>query len=311
MKKIHYLLILIGISIILMGCSNEKEIIESPSEPIIHSPLIVKYNDQEFEIINYYQEYIDFLNVAKKNPTNLEALFKQSFDKALKLDGFGYDATNSLHLTAPSDIEAMKQSVDILIEKNGLTNNLIVEALKEASDILPGGNKSVYIFPVDTEFMKEEARAGYTLNKNSIILYIDPLIDEKDLQHTVAHEYHHAVYMGTDKAKWHTLLEQSVLEGKAEAFAKMLFPNVDYSYLDQNQVGNKTWKVFRENINSTDDSITYDFYYGNQMKGITPYAKYKIGYLIVDSFLEENPNLSINEWTELPAEYIFMNSKYK
>jgi len=311
MKKKHFFLILISISIILMGCSNETEKIESPSEPIIHNPLFVKYNDQEFEIINYYQEYLDFLNVVKKNPNNLEEVFKQSFDKALKIDGFGYDARNSLYLTAPTDIQAMEQSLDMLIEKNGFTNDLIVEAFKEAANTLPGGDKSVYIFPVDPEFMKIEARAGYTLNKNSILLYIDPLFDEKVLQHTVVHEYHHAVYMGTEKAKWHTLLEQSVLEGKAEAFAKILFPNVDYSYLDQYQIGNKTWKIFREHINSTDESITYDFYFGNQIKGISPYAKYKIGYLIVDSFLEENPNLSIKEWTALPAEHIFLNSNYK
>ena len=57
--------------------------------------------------------------------------------------------------------------------------------------------------------------------------------------------------------------------------------------------------------------LLYDFYFGNQIKDIAPYAKYRIGYLIVESFLEENPNLSIKEWTELPAEYIFMNSKYK
>ena len=130
MKKIPFFIVIVSISIILMGCSNETEKIESPSEPIIHSPLVVNYNDQEFEIINYYQEYLDFLNVAKKNPNNLEELFKQSFDKVLKLDGFGYDATNSLHLI-PTDIEALEKSVDMLVEKNSLTNELIIEALNE------------------------------------------------------------------------------------------------------------------------------------------------------------------------------------
>lgn len=49
----------------LIGCSNEESIAESSSETIVRPSGSFKHKQQEFEIINYYQEFLDFLKLME------------------------------------------------------------------------------------------------------------------------------------------------------------------------------------------------------------------------------------------------------
>ena len=204
MKKMVCFFTLISFTFLLIGCTNETEKVESPSPPSIQSPLVIKNNEQEFKIINYYQEYLDFLNEAKKQPNDLEELYKQTVLAALRDDGFGYEETKSWTFSRPKDIESMKEYIDSLIDKQDLINETIIEALKKSADELPGGDKKVYVVPANPDFTAAMSEmnyvTGFTLNKNTILIVIDPSFEKEDLEYTVAHEYHHAIYMAIDKA---------------------------------------------------------------------------------------------------------------
>lgn len=316
MKNRVCFFIMISFSFLLISCTNETEKVESPSPPSIQSPLVIKNNEQKFKIINYYKEYLDFLNAAKNQPNDIEELYKQTVVSALRDDGFGYDEISWI-FSRPKDIATMKENIDSLIDKQDLINETIIEALKKSADQLPGGDKKVYVVPANPDFTAAMSEmkyvAGFTLNKNTILIVIDPSFEKEDLEYTVAHEYHHAIYMAIDKAKWFTMLELFVFEGKADTFAKTLYPNAQIAWIEplaeRDEV--EMWNTFRQNLNSTDSSLMADFHSGNRRKDIPKWTKYKIGFQIMKSFIEENPDVSIEEWTHMPAEEIFLSSKYK
>ena len=59
------------------------------------------------------------------------------------------------------------------------------------------------------------------------------------------------------------------------------------------------------------DFIIYDkLVYGNSRKGIPQFSNYKIGFQITESFIENNPNSTIIEWTKLGSNEIISRSEY-
>ncbi|MDI2589166.1 DUF2268 domain-containing putative Zn-dependent protease [Psychrobacillus sp. NEAU-3TGS] len=57
--------------------------------------------------------------------------------------------------------------------------------------------------------------------------------------------------------------------------------------------------------------VIYDkLAYGNSRKDIPSFSNYKIGYQITESFIENNPDISILEWTKKGAKEIVSGSKY-
>ena len=168
--------------------------------------------------------------------------------------------------------------------------------------------------PEDYAAMKQvNFVSGFAWSKNSIVIIIDPSFTEIDVKHTVAHEYHHVVYMETKGSSYFTLLEQSVLEGKADTFAKLIYPEIEVPWIKpfEGEDHEKVWNIFKENLNSTDTEITQDFHNGNARKGIPTWSKYKIGYQIMKSFLDENPDVTLEDWTRMTAKDIYSKSAYK
>lgn len=313
MKKIRCFSIFIILSFLLGSCSNEVEKIENHPEEANENPVIFKYKEQEFKIYSYYQEFEDFLESAKKQPDKLEELYAQSIIKPVSSDLGLHHINNNWMLTAPRDLETMDELMMELMVKKTIINELIVEALKDSSKQLPGGNKSIYVLPYTPEsksMMKtENSVSGEAWNKDTMLIIIDPSFLDKDLKHVIAHEYNHLVAMENNKAE--TLLEGIILEGKADTFAKTIYPNVDTPWIKPltGYYKEESWKIFKENIDSVDSEIWTDFLYGNRGKGILPWTNYKIGYEIMEGFLKENPDVSINDWTKMSAEEILLKSK--
>ena len=219
----------------------------------------------------------------------------------------GIPRLNHPILTAPQDLEALGEIIGNLTEKKTLINDLIIEALIESSDILPGENKFIYVLPYNPQYDV----TGEAFNKYTTIIMIDPLFLEDDLKYTVAHEYHHLVAMESEVGN--TLLESVILEGKADTFAEMMYPTVDVSWSEPltGDYEKESWKIFYENLDSDDYEIWEDFYVGNESKGILPWTNYIIGYQIMESFLIENPDVSLEEWTRMPAKDIYTKSNLK
>ena len=313
MKKLYHFLIIISLSVTMTSCANKTEKLEIPSKPVIQSPLKFKEKEQEFKIINYYQENLDFLDKARKEPNNLEVLYKETVIEELRNNGFSYDELSEWMFSTPTNLEALEESMDRLIDKQILLNESIKEALSDSASKLPGGDKTVHILPARPEFFLHDKHVfGLVWNENSMLILINPSFLEEDLKYSVAHEYHHTVFMETAVYTPYNLLEDIIVEGKATMFAEIIYPDVEnpwnksFSSKDEN-----TWKIFMDNLESSNSEVLDDFQNGNQWTGIPMWSNYTIGYQVMEKFLEHNPNLTIEEWTQMGSKDILEKSKVK
>lgn len=316
MKNAFRWINLVTILVILASCSNEAEKIEKPTTPIISSPEVYIEGEQKFEIYTYYQSFLDFLDQAEKQPDNMEEIYKETVLSSFKEKGFSYDDFSAEIFHTPSDLVELRKTIEVLIEKQVELNTSIKEALATSVDSLQGGDKKIHIMPTIPEmsYSMEDMglTSGYAWNKNTIVLLVGPSFQKGDLQYTVAHEYHHVVYMETPGSSWYTLLEQSVLEGKADTFASMLYPEVETPWIEPitDKENKKVMEIFSANLDSTNTDLTLDFLNGNQWKGIPLWSRYKIGYQIMEAFQTEYPQMKVEEWTKMPAKEILEKSNF-
>ncbi|SDO12089.1 Uncharacterized protein YjaZ [Psychrobacillus sp. OK028] len=315
MNKTFKLVFLITTLLVLVSCSNDTEKIKNPPISVIDSPEVYQYGEQEFKIYTYYQPFLDFLEQTEAQPENTEEIYRETVLSSFKDNGFSYSDFNVDIFYTPNDLKELRKTIETLIDKQVELNTFIKEALATSVDKLPGGDKKIHIMPVTPEIFQygEDMgnTAGYAWNKNSVVLLVGPSFQKGDLQYTVAHEYHHVVNMDIAGSSWYTLLEQSVLEGKADTFATMLYPKVNTPWTKPftDQENKKVMEIFSANLDSTNTDLTGDFLNGNQWKGIPVWSRYKIGFQIMEEFRTNNPNITVEEWTKIPAKELLEKSK--
>ena len=302
--------IFVVIAFLLFGCNDD---VEKPEILLDVKPTIFEHNGQRFEIYKFFDEYENFIEKAEKEPDNIKVLFQKEVMKAL---GENTSHTVDLYeeITVPTNIHKVGEYLAQLRMQEDDIDKWIKEALKDSVDNLPGKDKKVYLFP---SFMEEEASlkeleyvGGSAIDKDGFILEINPLFTERSLKYTFAHEYHHTVAMESGRAK--TLLERSVLEGKADTFSKIIYPEMEPAWLQplSGYYKEHGWEVFMENLNSEESEIWNFLFIGNHFKGIAKWTNYKIGYEIMQNFLKENRDVSIGEWTKMSAQDILAKSQY-
>ncbi|QOR64910.1 hypothetical protein IM538_13750 [Cytobacillus suaedae] len=309
---------------LLISCSNDTSEVISPTDTSIQTPIIFSHNDQEFQIISYYQEILDYVNDAKKQPENLEEIYKKSVAEPFRIKAYGENdgfwIYNHWTFIPPTNISKLEESVQSLIANQIEINKLIEESLKKSADKLPGGNKTVYLFPAnpDLSYSLKQMKGvtGAVMAKDDVILIqIDPsYFDATILKFTIAHEYHHAVYMEENVISGtNTLLDTVILGGKADTFAKIIYPDIKAPWSEplSEILENVTRKILMDNLSSIDPKIKDDFHNGNPSRGIPQWANYKIGNKIMELFINLNPDVSIEVWTQTPADEILFKSNYE
>ena len=130
----------------------------------------------------------------------------------------------------------------------------------------------------------------------------------------MAHEYHHAVNFLHDGIPIDSnILDLVVMEGKAESFASIVYPEAKIIWKEEPLSNDEEAKVLEE-LSVNGESMDYIIYeklvYGNSRKDIPRFSNYKIGYQITESFIENNPHSSLIEWTKLSAYELIRKSKY-
>ncbi|WP_449536309.1 DUF2268 domain-containing protein [Ferdinandcohnia sp. Marseille-Q9671] len=311
------------IVVLLIGCTNKTIEVESPKELNIKNPIIVKNGNQVFRIIPFYTQVLDYIESVSEieQHEKMEEHYYQKVVEPFQLDtlgkGEGYWIKDHWAFATPKDIKTLEQFVYSLINNQDEINKIIEQALIKSSNTLPGGNKTVYLFPPNPDDMHGinliGGVSGITVSKDVILIKIDPSSFIEDLlEYSVAHEYHHTIYMENGNVNWqNTLLDEIILEGKADNFAKSLYPDITIPWIEplSNQKEEEVWEHLKENLMSKDRTIKGD-YFENPNKGIPRWTNYKFGYQIVNSFLEKNPTTPVRDWTLLSAEEILSNSKY-
>lgn len=313
------------IAVLLIGCSNQTIEVESPKELNIKNPFIVKNGNQEFKIIPFYTQVLDYIESVSEieQHEKMEEHYYQKVVEPFQLDtlgkGEGYWIKDHYAFATPKNTKTLEEFVYSLINNQDEINKIIEQALIKSSNTLPGENKRVYLFPPNPDNMDGinlmGGVSGLAVSKDVFIIRIDPSSFNEDLlEYSVAHEYHHTIYMESGNANWNnTLLDSIILEGKADTFAKSLYPDITIPWIEplSAQKEKEVWEDLEEDLWSIDlDQSLYRDYFGNPNKGIPHWTNYKIGFQIVNSFLEKNPTTPVRDWTLLSAEEILSNSKY-
>ena len=97
-------------------------------------------------------------------------------------------------------------------------------------------------------------------------------------------------------------LEAIVAEGKADAFAVRLFPTLRPPHTDALDADEKrrAWEAFQRQLAAPTDMFREDFMFG-LAEGVPHWAGYRLGFEMVNEYLEAHPDLSVQAWTLLPA----------
>jgi len=320
-RRFIYIIILLSI-ILITACSEDtnqeeqKDIEKREKEEIDHQ---FSYNGQEVEIIYYFDHVINYARYKNRQPDldheeGFTGYVLNPFRDKVSLN----DDTLEKFPPTSSQVEDLIKHAYDLDEKEERISHLIEEALIHSIEVLPGKDISVYVFPVNPEdqfiiYNIEGIRGASSFRKNNIILMVAPTFTEERLKYTVAHEYHHTVNMENNgrKRSKSSLLDTMITEGKADAFAKMVYPEIKVPLteaLSENEASAVLEKL-RKNVDSTDREIYSGFLYGGY-RDIPRWSNYKIGYVITNSFIENNPDITIPEWTKMDAEEIVNNSEY-
>ncbi|ALX48455.1 DUF2268 domain-containing protein [Lentibacillus amyloliquefaciens] len=317
MKRIITLSILL---IVCAGCfgGNEQTQEEDKENGPSYTTYQFSHDGQDFKIIPFYDEVLEYIDSMEKNTEldNNEVYTKEVFDPFKETSSLDY-ITLGNYLSPTSDIEQLEKNTNKLVENQDKINEQIKEAVSESAELLSGADTTFYVFPVNPEdwftIDNLEGVGGVTYLENDILLSIDPSYSEETLKYTVAHEYHHTVnFFHNGEQSVYSVLDSVITEGKADSFASIIYPDINVSWTEP--LSEDAEAVVLEELSthaeSTDQNIFNDFSRGNPAKDIPRWSNYKIGYQITESFIENNPDTIITDWTKLDAKEVVEGSGY-
>lgn len=337
MKKFWAIMITNTLCMLLASCSNtEVQNSESTqtkkSEPAVESsamsesssntPVDIKVGDQTFHIISLHEEIMEYAAAvendasADKKEVYREKVVRPLRKQVAEADAHVYDDYYSF-LSPNTNISKLKENAQKLAEDEDRILQLVEEAVIDSKDKMSGIDKTIIILPVnpDEYFIidKMGGVAGVALSQDTFVARVDPSFTDEGLKHLIAHEYHHTLQTEKRAEAATTILEAFVMEGKADAFASEVYP--DYSAPWTEPLSKKGWEKLFEKLRTEGNAFDYKLYMeflgGNSNSGITHWTNYRAGYQITQSFLKNNPEVSIEEWTELVPKEIILGSEFK
>ncbi|QDP41189.1 DUF2268 domain-containing protein [Radiobacillus deserti] len=314
-------------SLLLLGCTNENSNGKTEVKTSPDVPVTFEYKQQEYEIRNFYDELLEYAEKADSQSDQLNEIYREHVLEPFRIHAFGemggYSAISSWHFAPPEDIKELEEDIKALKKRKNKINTLIIEALKESADKLPPDEgKTIYLFPANYSVPGLSYSlplmggvTGRVWNEDFVFFRLDPSFEKESLQYMIAHEYHHTVNFEKSKENHsETLLEAVMIEGKAELFAETVYPDVEVSWSKpfiSQQSEQKVWNYLKENQNLTNVEIKSEFTNGNPRKNLPQWSLYRIGKRIMEIFVDNNPDISIQDWTKLPAREILSKSKYE
>lgn len=307
----NFIMVMVVWMVVLAGCSaEEKAYIEE-------DPKSFSYKDQYFEITTYEKEYYDYLKEMDTDDLNdvyhatvLESFRKQAFGEN---EGYSLVSSEDWHFIPPTNKSSLEKTMKYLEKEEAMILETIKQAIQDSVDLLPGGDKDIHVFPTNPDntfgMGRVDDLSGVTWNEEFMLITIGRDFSEVELKQLIAHEYHHTVYNETNEPRY-TLRESAVVEGKAEYFAKQVYPEGESSFTEPLRGRYKTATVdlFLEYADSEDPRIIGDFFYGYPEQDIAPRAVYRVGYQIMEKFMEKHPEMSVKEWTNLSSEKVIEGS---
>lgn len=293
---------------LLLGCKGNEFHFERVTTTI---------NNQKFEIIttiNLFENYNNHLNSDIAAASN-EFIFDPVQNEIIE------------NAEAPFMFETIRvpyQSGELLKKETELLKTddlipIIEKALKKITASLPGPDTKIIIMPANPSMHNFFSKYSICINavtigKGKIIVMIDPTFTEwkNTLPYVIAHEYHHSTWISRNwKDSNFSLLEYLVFEGRADAFATSLYPDVKSPWTTM--INGEQEKMVWSNIDSDKFKRGHELInkvmFGNQ--DIPLGSGYTIGFNIVKSFKKNNPKYTDKVILDLNPEEIFKMSNYE
>ncbi|ART75431.1 hypothetical protein B4U37_04950 [Sutcliffiella horikoshii] len=271
-------------------------------------------NEQTFEIIPYHQPYLDFMEELEATQGDREELFSAHVVKPFSKEIYGheYSSRDDPFYVAPVNTDKMKEMIIQLDDQYEEISRFIKEGLEDSTALLTGSEKvRIYLQPhsPDFNYLEMGGVVAFAADKDVMVLQIDPRkYTEKSIKQTIAHEFHHVVTM--EVSDWayrkHHLLERVIMEGKADTFGKLVYEDYDVAWIEplNPEATERVWSFIEENKGSYEMEDLTMLHMGQPSSGFPKWSNYRIGYRIMEDFLKRNPELTLEQWTEMRADEI-------
>lgn len=273
---------------------------------------VVKINDQQFEILTVHELYDDFLTTRSDY---FQAIFNKIENEFLEDSEFP-----SLLETIKADIKPdqnLKDGVEVF--KTIDFESIVKSTFQRVIDELPEPTTKILFIPANPAYKEIYESYGVgihaiTVGKGKIIVSINPTIRDWQqlLPYILAHEYHHSLWMSRNfKTSELTPLEYLILEGRADAFAKRLYPETNHPFLNalSREEEKMVWNLIKSELRVRNSYINDRLMGGTEL--IPTGSVYSIGFNLIEAFKSNNPHVTDVELIDMEPSQILKLSKYE
>ncbi|GAA0365926.1 DUF2268 domain-containing protein [Bacillus horti] len=283
-------------------------------------PYSFVHNDQEFHIIPMYDQFLEYITHAREDEGNInrDRLYRETVLKPFRLSAWGSENRivegDQIAFKRSNNLEELEKFIHLLYENHEQYIEIIMESLMASSDILPGPETRIFLVPYNPdEYRAEHGVRGYAYKDGVIVIIIEPKSSvEYILPYVVAHEYHHVILREDYRLnrRAYDLLEDVVTEGKADTFAKMIYPDVDPPWIETLAEEERVWSMMKR-VMEPDSILSIDFSVGDSTRRVPVWSNYRIGYQIMQDFIKHNPEITVQEWTTMWGTEILEKSRFE
>lgn len=282
---------------------------------------------QEFRIVSAYEGHAAYLEAYRGDPgADVQVLWREHVVEPYREGCVGEGEFAELAdklaedpFAEPMlDFERLSEAEDVLADSE--IERIVERTLRDSAAKLPGPDTTVCVFVASdrrANFMRSVEEivgvGGFAASAGNIWLFVQPEEDwEGWMPNVVAHEYHHSVWTERyyDASREYELIDNLVFEGKADSFARLLYPDKVAPHteaLTPTQEAEQ-WDAMQDELDSTSFKTHRRYIFG--LEEVPLWTGYTIGFRIVQSYLANHPDASVEEWTALEAREMLEESGY-
>ncbi len=303
--------------VFLWSCSQ-------PAKQAPYKPIVDVYNTPKGDKIIFLDDYYrSYLKAIKAGNKNYDSLYKADISGPIQSGYFSkceYSQYVGSEFRYPIvDTTGLKYYTFAIKKNEGRIDSIITDALVVANKLLKNDSITILIQPSNYYNRAMMRKMGgvyaFTAGSKQILIAIDTTVHswQEVLKYCVAHEFNHTYWtkMKYNKSTPFTLLDWMILEGRADTYADMLYPDNKSPWTmaltEQEKID--LWKRLQPNLQSEDQTLQHDVMFGSDT--YPQWGGYTLGFNIVQSALRNHPELKPLEWATMDPKKILEMSNYK
>ncbi|MCZ2459174.1 MAG: DUF2268 domain-containing protein [Chitinophagales bacterium] len=300
------------ISLQFFGCGQHAQVTANNNQVLFH------------EVIYLDKYYTHFLEAIRTDSSNRDSIYSNQIKDKIVSEHFSkteYSDFVSGWFSKPvKNISNLPKYISDISDNRKEVETIISSAFLRCNDYLKNDSLIFYVVPAladKKEVLNEMGGvAGFTPGSQQIILQVDFNIKtwKEALKYTIAHEFNHACLIKKTPAEmreW-TLLRYLVFEGKAEAFASLVYPlekeKIPNTFSLTDNEKKALWLKIKPDLQSDNWDIFMEVMFGS--KNYPHYGGYTLGFDIIQTAFKNHPEILKTNWTYLDADSFLKLSDY-